>query len=62
MPEFKIHLSDKSSCFVYEVNQSREATGSVTGCMGIKVWFLFWGFLLKGLLPMLGCSKFSLVC
>ncbi|KAG4947308.1 hypothetical protein JHK87_043315 [Glycine soja] len=28
--------ADKSSCSVYEVNQSKEATGSVTGCMTIK--------------------------
>ncbi|KAG4950188.1 hypothetical protein JHK86_043427 [Glycine max] len=27
---------NKSSCSVYEVNQSKEATGSVTGCMTIK--------------------------
>jgi len=45
-PKFKMHLSGKSSCFVYGTKRSIQATGSVAGYMAIKVYFLFFYFLL----------------
>lgn len=39
--EFEIHLSDKSSCFVYGPKWSSQATGTVAGCLANKVCFLF---------------------